>query len=246
MPNPIYWLLANSMQAPLEVSGILSPSELQKYSAFRFPKRRNEWLLGRWAAKTLLQGIPAYRQYHLDQIEIQNTTQGAPYLQLPGRAAPEECLTISHSGDLAACALATGLDLPVGIDLEKVEARTETFVLDYFTPAEQQLVEQFPAETRAMVVTLIWSAKESMLKALGVGLRQDTRSVEVLGLEGLLSNGDGHREWNKVRVGEQPAGQRAWAAWWQRRDSYILTLAGYAATPAEIQSARLVELTAKE
>ena len=41
------------------------------------------------------------------------------------------------------CALATGLELQVGTDLEKVEARTETFILDYFTPAERQLVENF-------------------------------------------------------------------------------------------------------
>jgi len=47
-----------------------------------------------------------------------------------------------------------GWELRVGVDLEKVEARTETFVLDYFTPAEKHLVDKFPADARAMLVTL--------------------------------------------------------------------------------------------
>ena len=209
MPNSIYWILVDSKKAALEVSGVLSPSELLKYSAFRFPKRRDEWMLGRWTAKALAHSIPAYQHYSLDQIEIRHALEGAPYLQLPERAAPAECLTISHSGNLALCALTTGLNLKVGADLEKVETRTETFILDYFTPAERQLVNKYPPEARAMVVTLIWSAKESMLKALGVGLRRDTRSVEVLGLDGQLPAGDDQGKWQKIQIGEQPGNQRA-------------------------------------
>ena len=242
MPIPIYWMLVDSLQKALEASDFLSLPELQKFSAFRFPKRRNEWLVGRWTAKALVHSIPAYQQYSLNQIEICNALEGAPTIQLPGRAAPAECLTISHSENFAVCALVTGLDLHIGTDLEKIEARTETFILDYFTPAEVQLVEEYPAETRAMVVTLIWSAKESMLKALGVGLRRDTLSVEVHGLEGLLPGGDGHGKWQKIQVGEQPASQRNWAAWWQRRGPFVLTMAGCAATQAEIQSAQLLEM----
>ena len=242
MPNPIYWALVGNRQAALEAAGVLSLAELQKYSAFRFPKRRDEWLLGRWTAKALTHSIPTYQHYSLDQIEIRNTPQGAPYIQLPDRAAPVECLTISHSGDLALCALSTSLGVQVGTDLEKVEAHTETFIMDYFTPAERQLVNKYPAVTRAMVVTLIWSAKESMLKALGVGLRQDTRSVEVLGLDARLLTGNDNEKWQKLQIVEQPAGQRVWAAWWQRRGAFVLTLAGFASTQAELQSIRLMEI----
>jgi 4'-phosphopantetheinyl transferase len=242
MPDPIYWMLVDSQQAVLEAAGFLSPSELQKYSAFKFPKRRNEWLLGRWAAKTLVHSLPAYQQYSMDQIEILNAPQGAPYIQLPDRAASAEYLSISHSGNFALCALATGLDLQVGIDMEKVDERTETFILDYFTLTERQLVDKYPAESRAMAVTLIWSAKESMLKALGVGLHWDTRMVEVHGLDGRLSSGKDRDQWQKIQIGEQPANDRVWAAWWQRRDPFVLTLAGFAATQSEIRSAQLSEI----
>jgi 4'-phosphopantetheinyl transferase len=241
MPNPVYWMLVDSHKTPLEAPEVLSPSELLKFSAFRFPKRRNEWLLGRWTAKALVHSIPAYHHYSLHQIEIRNTPEGAPYIQLPGRATLAECLTISHSEHFAMCALATGLELQVGADLEKIEPRTETFILDYFTPAEKQLVDMYPAETRAVVVTLIWSTKESMMKALGVGLRWDTRMVEVHGMDGILHASGGHSIWQKIQVGEQKASKRAWAAWWQRQDPFILTLAGFASTQIEIRSAQLIE-----
>ena len=106
MPYPIYWILVISMQASPEVTGFFPRSELEKYSAFRFPKRRDEWLLGRWAAKTLLHNLPAYRHYWLDQIEIRNAPGGRTISAIcPAGRPGAECLTISHSGNLAICAL---------------------------------------------------------------------------------------------------------------------------------------------
>jgi len=241
MPTTIYWMLVDSDQAPLEIQRILSPSEHKRFSTFRFPKRQEEWLLGRWAAKSLAHSLPAYQDYPLDQIEIHNTPEGAPHIQLPGETSPADCLTFSHRENLALCALASGPDLRVGADLEKIEPRTETFILDYFTPAECQLVNAFPAEIRAVAVTLIWSAKEAMLKALGVGLRWDTRMVEVLGLDGPLHASGSHSEWQSLQVGETLAHNRAWTAWWQRREQFILTLAAFSATQAGMQSVHLVE-----
>jgi 4'-phosphopantetheinyl transferase len=241
MPQPIYWKLVDSHQAPLETQGFLSQSELGKFSTFRFPKRRNEWLLGRWAAKSLVQSVPAYQQYSLDQIEICNTPEGAPYIQLPGNNTRADCLSISHSDRYALCALASGPDLRVGADLEKIEPRGETFIQDYFTPSERRLVDTYPAETRVIVVTLIWSAKESMLKALGVGLRWDTRKVEIREIGELIPGDANHGEWQKIQVSDLKQGNRQWAAWWQCREQFVVTLAGFALTQTGIQSVHLVE-----
>jgi 4'-phosphopantetheinyl transferase len=240
-PATIYWILANSPQVSLDPHGVLSPAELGKFSAFHFPKRKTEWLLGRWTAKTLVHNLPAYQKYPLDQIEIRNSPLGAPSIHLPGQAASPGCLTISHRENLALCAITSSLELRVGADLEKIEPRTQTFVEDYFTPEEVLLMAHFPPEIKAVAVTLIWSVKESMLKALGVGLRWDTRRVEVRELTGLLNTSQLDNTWQAIQLGEQAAGERDWVGWWLRRDPFILTLAGYSSTQSGIRSARLVE-----
>jgi 4'-phosphopantetheinyl transferase len=241
MYNPIYWMLVDTHQTVPEAQGVLSGSELEKFSAFRFSKRRDEWLLGRWTAKSLAHSLPGCQHYPLNQIEILNTREGAPYIHLADGTRPGGCLTISHSGSQAMCALTTIEGLRVGADLEKIEARTETFILDYFTAVEYLLVESTPPESRAEVVTLIWSAKESMLKALGVGLRVDTRSVEVQSMQGVPCAVESNFEWNKIQVREQKSSGRFWAGWWQRRGQFLLTLTGFAATQAEIQAAQLIQ-----
>ena len=141
MSDPIYWMLVDSHQAPLEASRDSLPLRAPKYSAFRFPKRRNEWLLGRWTAKTLAHSLPAYQQYSLDQIEIRNTPKAPPISTAwQGRSGgmpdhqPQRTLGLVCAGARFGTA--------GWCDLEKVEARTETFILDYFTPAEQQLVDK--------------------------------------------------------------------------------------------------------
>jgi 4'-phosphopantetheinyl transferase len=67
----------------------------------------------------------------------------------------------------------------LGCDVEVVEPRSDAFVADYFTSEEQAMIRQAPDPVRFALIALIWSAKESALKALSTGLRSDTRSVSV-------------------------------------------------------------------
>ena len=241
VPNLIYWTLRESREMPPDSQAFLSLSELGKLASFRFPKRRNEWLLGRWTAKSLVRSLTVYRDFRLDQIEIGNNPQGEPYFQLPGQAPSGTCLSISHSDAFAFCALAPARGLRVGADLEKIEARTETFVLDYFTPGERRMVQTHPPGSRAELVTLVWSIKEAMLKALGVGLRQDTRSVAVIALESAPASASRWKTWQGIRIDETQSGGHTWVGWWQRRDDFILSLAAFSTDPAGIQAVELVE-----
>ena len=229
MPDTIYWMLVDSHHRLLETQGLLSPFEFQMFSAFRFQKRRDEWLMGRWTAKSLVQSQPAYHRIPLDKIEIRNMPEGAPYILLQDGKLPGNCLSISHSDSLAFCALASGPDLQIGADLEKIEARVGNFAADYFTQAEQSLVDAHSSKSRDILITLIWSVKEAMLKALGVGLHWDTRQVEISEIEGLdVPTG----EWQKIQVFTRSTDQH-WSANWQRRGDYILTLAGLKSEPVD-------------
>jgi 4'-phosphopantetheinyl transferase len=238
----IYWTLVHHSQIPFDrAKGFLSNAEFQKLSTLRFPKRRSEWLLGRWAAKSLVQNLPAYRQYSLDEIEIHNAPEGAPYIRPPGGSISPDCLTISHSDRSALCAVSQDPAIRVGVDLEVIELRSSVFLADYFTQAEQDLVHTYPAEMWETVITLIWSAKESMLKALGVGLRWDTRKVVVHEIQALHSGKTGFGEWQKIQVEDLNQRDRVWSAWWQRRDNFVITLAGFSTVQPDIQSIHLVE-----
>ncbi len=226
MPRPnncIYWLLAERTPTlPGGAGDFLSAGEQEKLSGLRFAKRRADWLLGRWAAKSLARSLPEYQNYALYEIEIINDSQGAPQIRLPGRQPSPDCLSISHSNGRAFCALTQVPALRVGADLETVEPRAGAFVEDYFTPNEQRLVASFPSEAAPLMATLIWSMKESMLKALGVGLRQDTRCVEVLEVAGYGSEG-----WQEAVVHEPGNQNRPWAARWQQRSGFVMTIAAF-------------------
>jgi 4'-phosphopantetheinyl transferase len=242
MAKSIYWTLVDRSQLPLENAGsFLGSVELQRLTSFRFPKRREEWLLGRWAAKSLARTLPGYRQFAPCDIEVRNSPDGSPYLCLPGGDPAPDCLSISHSHQFALAAMALGPGIRVGVDLEKIEPRTNEFVEDYFTSAERGLVGSFPAEARDMVSTLIWSAKESMLKALQVGLRWDTRQVEVLRVEGLAPSLPEVGQWQGMQLRDLKTAGRDWAAWWQRRDDFLMTIAGLVSEAAELQPIELLE-----
>ena len=174
----VYWLEQTEADVSAE-DDWLSANEAARLSRLRFPKRRADWRLGRWTAK---RAVSAYlktppRPPDLAAIEIRPAPSGAPEVFIANR--PADCtVSISHRGGVAACAVGQA-GATLGCDLELVEPRSEAFIADYFTPEEQALVAQSDAADRFRLVALLWSAKESALKALRAGLRLDTRSVIV-------------------------------------------------------------------
>jgi 4'-phosphopantetheinyl transferase len=157
----------------------LSPGEKLHLGTMRFHKRRSDWRLGRWTAK---RAIADYLEVVGDsemmaRIEIRPAVSGAPEVFLDNHPA-QISISISHRGGIGVCTVAPP-DMTIGCDLELIEARSQAFLADYFTATEQALVSRAPLLRRVILSNLIWSAKESALKALKVGLRYNPRSVEV-------------------------------------------------------------------
>lgn len=174
----VYWLEQTEADLPAN-NDWLSENEVAHFDTLRFAKRRRDWRLGRWTAKL---AMVAYRNLPGDYqalrgIEIRPALSGAPEVFLAGQPAPVT-ISLSHSDGVAVCAVAPS-SVALGCDLEIVEPRKESFTADYFTAEEVRLVALARADDRSRLVTLLWSGKESALKALRVGLRFDTRSVEV-------------------------------------------------------------------
>jgi 4'-phosphopantetheinyl transferase len=231
----IDWLTESAQNLTDPPEWFLSPTELARYASFRFDKRRRDWLLGRWTAKRLLQAVQFERTGQfapLETFEIANDADGTPYA-IPNSQRRALSLSISHSHDWAFCACLSPLAEPIawarvpspsaglGADMEWIEPRPGNFVGDYFTPAEiAQITAALPAE-RAVLTTAIWSAKEAVLKALRMGLRVDTRAVEIT----LMPPAPPPAPWASFGVSTTLAGGAVLNGWWHVWDGFVLTLA---------------------
>lgn len=228
----IPWTLATHtdprfLHACATPSAWLSSAELAHLDRLTVLKRRRDWLLGRWTAKGLvlahlhrsLQATP-----HPTDLSIEAGDDGAPRLHHPG---PPLSVSISHSHGIALCAIADdGVD--VGVDLERVEPRTETFVHDFFTPAEVAWIHEGPVRERDRRATTLWSAKEAALKVLHIGLTVDTRSVHCSAEE----RGSG---WSILRYSALGEGL---GGWWREWEGYVVCLAvGHAGGAGRAHSA---------
>ncbi len=211
------WVRAAALPAG---EGWLTPAEREVLGDLRVEKRRADWRLGRWAAKQAVRGLLGRSLPHL---EILAKEDGRPVARLgPGEdsdPAPDgpTALSISHSGGMGFAVAGAGT-AGLGCDLEAIEPRSDAFVADYFTDGERAVVVAAPPDRRALVANLLWSAKESALKALGQGLRLDTRTVTVD--TGILQL-DAY-SWAPLRVAGP--GARVFEGWWRAREGMVWTV----------------------
>jgi 4'-phosphopantetheinyl transferase len=213
----VYWLEQSEADVP-EDNEWLGGSEVTFLDGLRFAQRRADWRLGRWTAKRAL-GVCLHlpdSPSAFARMEIRPAPSGAPEVFLENKRAPLT-ISISHRNDLAICAVARpGVEL--GCDLELIEPRSDAFLADYFSAEEQALVTRQSAADRPRVMALLWSGKESALKALRAGLRIDTRSV-VVGLVDVTTGDDG---WSPLQV--RSTGGRILRGWWRYAGPMVRTV----------------------
>jgi len=146
----------------------LCEEEQRQYKAFRFQKRRMEWLAGRIAAKKLMRkilgGNPSPKSI---QIVFEN---GGPCAKMGDVLWP---ISISHSNGLAAAAALKNGDY-VGMDLEVSEPRNPAWLDMAFHDAEK-VRGLSDAE-----LTELWTQKEAVLKYLRLGLKVDLNDIRLL------------------------------------------------------------------
>jgi len=231
----VYWLEQTEADVPLE-DRWLSAREMLSLSGLRFAKRRADWRLGRWTAKRALSdclGLPCDLSALADT-EIRTAPSGAPQVFFVGQTRPVT-ISISHRAGTALCTVALSRD-NLGCDLEMIERRSDAFTADYFTINERAMVERTLVENQPLLVTLLWSAKESALKALGTGLRLDTNCLEVNFIETLLPHSEQDRQdldfvptltidsdrWRPLHL--RYCNTQVFGGWWRYTDTMVRTV----------------------
>jgi phosphopantetheinyl transferase (holo-ACP synthase) len=127
------------------------------------PRGRRGWLLGRIAIKDavrLERWKRAQGPIFPVEIEVSNEPSGKPVID--GGLH----VSVAHKDDIA---VAIASERPVGIDIERIEPRSETFSGIAYTSAERALGEGDEWLTR------LWAAKEAVAKARGTGITDPKR-----------------------------------------------------------------------
>jgi 4'-phosphopantetheinyl transferase len=226
-------------QAP---PGLLSPREQAILAGLALLPRRRKWLLGRWAAKRLLGelaaednglvtgffGKPDSNRDWSGQFSILNDESGVPYVDRQGQGRLPLSLSISHRGDwgLAAVALVSGTC--IGADIETVEPRDPALVRQFFSESEADRLGTTSGRDADRTVARLWSAKEAVLKAMGIGLRHDTRDI-VVGDEIAAPHGLAE-EWRALDIRLAPVlavrtAPRSLIVLWRDRGAHVVTVA---------------------
>jgi 4'-phosphopantetheinyl transferase len=219
----VYWL----EQSEAEVPGgqeWLSSREAVRLQSIRVPNRRKDWLLGRWTAKNavaLCLGFSTESQA-LRDIEIWPAASGAPEVFV-GHEPAAITISLSHRAGVGACVVAP-YRVALGCDLEMIEPHSSAFASDYFAAEEQAMLALAEEADRSRLLTLLWSAKESALKALQEGLRLDTRSV-IVSLPELshpVPSSAGLYDWNPLQV--RTANEQILSGWWGQSGRLVRTI----------------------
>jgi 4'-phosphopantetheinyl transferase len=160
------------------------------------------------------------------RLTIHKRADGSPTVLLVDPPTPSVSLTLSlsHSNGVGVAAAVLAADWPLGVDLEQAMARHPAFTADYFTAVEQVQLATWPEADRLLALNAIWSGKEAALKAMRLGLSQDTRAVTCL-----LSNTSGATDgWTPFTIdwdaNRMPGGPRLTGRWRALGD-YVLTIA---------------------
>ncbi|MCL2831154.1 MAG: 4'-phosphopantetheinyl transferase superfamily protein [Betaproteobacteria bacterium] len=93
---------------------------------------------------------------------------------LPHRAPLPE-FNISHSGQFVACAISSR---PIGVDVEKFFSPDEAMLQRICAPGESAFIRKSAGLSPAAAFTLLWTLKESWLKARGQGLEENLPGID--------------------------------------------------------------------
>jgi 4'-phosphopantetheinyl transferase len=157
--------VASSSAIPSVLDRVLSEDERARANRFHFQRDRASYVVCRGLLRHLL---AAYTGIEPAQIQFQYGEKGKPAIGNHGYAKLQ--FNVSQSGE--AVLLGFAVDLPVGVDVERMQDRVDFagVARTSFSETERNAVLACPPEQRARLFYEYWTCKESCIKADGRGL----------------------------------------------------------------------------
>jgi len=160
----------------------LDETERQRWADYRRDADRERFLAGCALAKMVIADSTGQRP---GDVSFDRTCRqcGKPHGKPAVKGGRLE-LSVAHSGDLVAVAVATA---PVGVDVEQLDGRArppgggdpDTLARLVLADDERAALAAVPPPGRARAFLVAWTRKEAVTKASGDGLRAGFRDVVV-------------------------------------------------------------------
>lgn len=170
-----YLCLVSSSLEVLQVqkTEYLHQLELEYFTKLQYPLRQTSYLRGRYAAKLALAQLRA--DIHSAAIAVCNNIFGAPYLRC--ERGIEGAVSISHT-DAYAAAISYVQAYPMAVDIEQISPQRLEIIQHEMLPQEIDLANNRFAD-KSLGLTIAWTAKEALSKALGCGLCIDFKYLQI-------------------------------------------------------------------
>lgn len=145
---------------------LLAPAEVERAGRFHFERDRDSFIIARGMLRTILS---AYLELPPAELRFISNEYGKPALSDDDNAVGLR-FNVSHSRELALCAVARGRD--VGIDVEYVRAdfASDGVAERFFSRPEVAALRNLPQNRRTAGFFNCWTLKEAYIKARGEGL----------------------------------------------------------------------------
>lgn len=145
---------------------ILSDEEKERAARMLAPAVGRRFVVSHGATRDIL---ARYLAQPAEQIRFVTSARGKPHLAHPP-GAPGLFFNLSHSGELALCALAQARD--VGVDLEQIRPLKSwpQIAERYFSPGENEALGALSRDRAVEAFFRGWTRKEAYSKALGQGV----------------------------------------------------------------------------
>lgn len=167
------WLVdtADAAATPGDPSKLLSADEMERANRFYRAEDRMRFILTRAALRELLGAATGLSP---EKIAFRTGPYGKPYLA----DEPGLHFNVSHSGSMALIGIA---DRPVGVDIEAMRENIDEFELAraFFCDEEHRFLGRLEGAARLQAFYKIWTCKEAVLKAFGVGISTYLRDFSV-------------------------------------------------------------------